>query len=234
MINLKGITQRTEEWHRIKWGKIGGTLSKGLFVKSDTLLIDILSQRCEEYIHEETFESDAMRRGNELEPFAREYLESYTGLVFQETGWMQSEENRLLGMSPDGLTEDETIQCEIKCLGRMKHYDTILKDEVPSDHRHQCLHAFTVNPKLEKLYYIAFRPEAPKPFIKMYTLDSMLDLGETYKNEIPQIGVKGQPIKSKWETLPLLKTVREYAKESLELADALLIQVNEKEQSITF
>ena len=49
MIKHNELEQGSQEWHEIKWGKIGGTLSKGLFVKSDTLLIDILSQRLEDF-----------------------------------------------------------------------------------------------------------------------------------------------------------------------------------------
>ena len=182
MKNFKNIQQKTEAWHEIKWGRIGGTLSKGLFVKSDTLLIDLLYQRCEDFIYvPEGFINDAMERGNTLEPLARVYLEEYLDVKFEETGWIQSEENELLGMSPDGLTEDETIQCEIKCFGGKKHYETLLADDIPLENIHQCLHAFTVNTKLEKLYFIAFRPESPKPFIKMLDRNSEINMGTKAK-----------------------------------------------------
>ncbi|MEG7750696.1 YqaJ viral recombinase family protein, partial [Listeria monocytogenes] len=76
------------------------------------------SQREEDFEFEaDTFESDAMQRGNDLEPFAREYLNKYTGLEFKQTGWLQSEENELLGISPDGITDCNRFSCEIKCLG---------------------------------------------------------------------------------------------------------------------
>ena len=69
MIRFNEIEQRSQEWHELKWAKIGGTLSKGLFVKSDTLFIDILSQRMEDFEPTDSYTSDAMERGNELEPF---------------------------------------------------------------------------------------------------------------------------------------------------------------------
>lgn len=234
MINHKEIKQGSIEWFEIKWGKIGGTLANGLFVKSDTLLIDILSQRCEEFEPTDNFESYDMERGSDLEPFAREFLNQYTGLKFEETGWLQSEENELLGISPDGITEDETATCEIKCLGRKAHYSILLEAETPREKLHQCLHYFTVNPKLETHYFIAFRPESPKPFIEKFTLDTIIDLGQKIKVEVKQYGVKGQEIKPKIETVSDLKTIREWRKIAIEKADLLLEEIKEKEQLIKF
>ncbi len=234
MINYKHIQQGSIEWLQLKWGKIGGTLAGGLFVNSDTLLIDILSQRCEEFEPTDNYESDAMERGSDLEPYAREYLNLYTGLEFKETGWLQSEENELLGISPDGLTEDEKISCELKCLGRKAHYAILLKQETPKDKLDQCLHYFTVNPKLEKHYFMSFRPESPKPFIELFTLDTVIDLGQKRKVEVKQYGVKGQEIKPKIETVSDIKTIREWRKIALGKADKLLEDIKEKEKLIKF
>jgi hypothetical protein len=208
----KDIVQGTIEWHELKWGKIGGTLSKGLFVDSDTLLIDILSQRLEDFEPTDSFENDAMQRGNELEPFAREYLQSYTGIQFDEVGWLQSEENELLGISPDGISECERFSCEIKCLSRKAHYAILLENEIPLDKIHQCVHYFTVNPKLEKHYFIAFRPEAPKHFIKELTLQSVVN-----------IGTKARP------KMMTIEAIRDY---SIERANDLLTEIIKKENEL--
>lgn len=214
MKRYDNIEQKSLEWFQIRWGKIGGTLSKGLFVKSDTLLIDILSQRLEEFEPEEGYTSDAMERGNELEPFALDYLKEYSGIDFQNSGWLQSEENELLGISPDGITADNIKACEIKCFGRKKHYEILLNDEIPRDNIHQCIHYFTVNPKLKELHWIAFRPEAPKHFIKVLTLESKINLG-----------TKAKP------KLMTVEAARDYANE---FADDLLIQIKEKEKQLKF
>lgn len=214
MINRKDIVQKTIEWHEIKWGKIGGTLSKGLFVKSDTLLIDILSQRMEEFEPaEDGFVSDAMERGNDLETFAREYLNQYSGLEFKETGWLQSEENELLGISPDGITDCEEYQCEIKCFGRKKHYEVLLNNAIPLENNNQIVHAFTVNPKLKKLYFIAFRPEAPNHFIKIVDRDTIVNLGTKAK--------------------PVELTVQGWVYKAENAANELLKEIKEKEQSLS-
>lgn len=43
------VIQGTIEWHEARYRKIGGSTSKGLFVKSDTLMIDLVGQFLEDY-----------------------------------------------------------------------------------------------------------------------------------------------------------------------------------------
>lgn len=181
MIVHKDLEQKSIEWFELRWGKIGGTSSKGLFVKGDTLFLDILSQRIEEFEPSDGFSNDAMDRGNELEPFAVEYLDRYLNVKFETVGWLQSEENELLGISPDGITADLKQACEIKCLSRKKHVEVLVNNVMPLDYVHQCIHYFTVNPNLEKLHFLAFRPESIKNFYRELTLDSLVNIGTNAK-----------------------------------------------------
>lgn len=183
MIVYKDILQRSEEWHRMKWGKIGGSTSKGLFVPSDTLLLELLSEHTEPFaMDEEPYVNADMQRGIYYEPFGRAELEKFTGYTFIDAGWLQCEENALLGISPDGITEDHTISCEGKCPGRKKHIETVFSKKIPVDNIHQCLHYFTINPKLVKHYFFTFRPESDYPFwCKELTRESVIDLGTRAK-----------------------------------------------------
>lgn len=183
MIIRNDIEQHSEEWHEVRYGKVGGTLSKGLFVKSDTLLEDVLSELCEEFDLQENYQSYDMVRGSELEPEARKALSSYLGIELLEVGWLQCEENEYLGISPDGISEDETISAEIKCFAKKKHLSTIRANDIPNDNIHQCLHYFTINPKLQKHYFCSYRPEnIYKPiFVKELTRESLINLGTKAK-----------------------------------------------------
>lgn len=234
MRNHKEIKQQTPEWHEIKWGKIGGTLSAGLLVNSDTLLIDILSQRIEEFEPSEGFSNDAMDRGNEMEPFAIEYLEQYTGLKFENTGWLQCEENELLGISPDGITSDETVCCEAKALSRKEHTRIIVRNEIPSDKINQLVHYFVVNPKLETLYFLCFRPESKNHFLEVLTRESVIDLGWKKEIEIEVIGKKGVPIKPRIEKIVDAKPISEWCEILRKKADELLKQIQIEEQKLNF
>lgn len=214
MINHTEIKQGSYEWFEIKHAKIGGTLSSGLFVKSDSLLIDILSQRLEEFESEDSFQTPAMERGSMLEPDARNYLIQYTGIDFKETGWLQSTENELLGISPDGLSECETKACEIKSFGRKKHYEVLLLNQEPLENVAQIVHYFTVNKKLEELHFIAYRPEAPNHFIKLFTLKTEVNLGTKAK--------------------PKMMTILEARDTALELANNLLEDIKIEEKQLSF
>jgi hypothetical protein len=210
------IEQRSEEWHEIKWGKIGGTLCAGLFKSTDTLFIKILAEHCEGFqMDDDGFIGYDMMRGIELEPEARKQLEIYTGVNFIDAGWIQSFECSLLGISPDGITKDETIMCEIKCPARNKHTKTILEDSIPDDNIEQCIHAFTVNPKLEKLYFCSFRPESIKPlFVKELTRMSLVDLGTKAR--------------------PVVKSVREWVEIAKTEALRLELLIKEKIEELKF
>ena len=182
---IHNLEQQTPLWFELKWGKIGGTLAKDLFKRSESLFYKILSEKLEQFDFEDDYYINShMQRGNDLEPFARDFLNSYTGLKFNEVGWIQSECCDLLGISPDGITEDLKNQCEIKCLSRKKHTEILVKQEIPLEYIFQCCHAFAVNNILEKLYFISFRPECNvNNFIKCITLKSIVNVGTEKKTK---------------------------------------------------
>lgn len=233
MKNYKDVKQGSIEWFELKWGKIGGTLSKGLFIDSNTLLLDILSQQIEEFEPGESFENAHMQRGKEMEPFALEYISGYTGIDFKTTGWLELE-NSILGISPDGLSECEKFACEIKCLSRKEHTAILLDNKIPKEKIFQLIHYFTVNSKLEKLWFISFRPESIKPFIAEITRDTIFDIGWKKKFEIQWIGKKGLPIKPKTETSSDCRSVDEWSKLAIELTKELEKKVTELINNLKF
>jgi hypothetical protein len=189
MIARFDIIQGSAEWHELRYGKIGGSTSKGLFVKSDTLLDEILSEHLEPFeLEEDGYMSSDMVRGCELEPMARLAASQYAKVDFLECGWLQCEEISLLGISPDGITADHKTSLEAKCPNKKKHTTTIRTGEIPSDNIHQCLHYFTVNPLLEKHIFVSFRPESAKPlFVKEIFRYSNIDLGTKAKPNIKSV-----------------------------------------------
>lgn len=214
MIPYYDIPQGSLEWLQLRYGKIGGTLSDGLLVDSDTLLIEMLSMNLEPFELEDNYESDDMVRGGELEPEARKRLIQQTGIEFNKCGWLQSESIPLIGISPDGITEDLTKACEIKCPGRKKHTETVLNNKIPDDNIKQCLHYFTVNSKLEELYFCSFRPEAKYPlFVKMINRDFQINIGTKAK--------------------PILKSINEVVgivrRKAIELQEEINNQLNNME-----
>lgn len=188
-MKIHNIEQRTYEWHQLKHGVIGGTLAKGLFVKSDTLMIDLLSQKLEDFDYEDGYISFDMQRGIDLEPQAREELSKEIFVQFDEVGFITHDTIDILGISPDGISSDGTIQCEIKCPAAKKHTSTILANDIPSDNIHQVLHAFVVNDKLESLFFCSYRPEnhIKSLWYKEIKRTSEIDLGTKSKPQVKTV-----------------------------------------------
>jgi len=234
MIVYKEIQQRSEEWFLMRHGRIGGTASKGLFIDSDTLFISLLSEHLEDFELTENFMSYEMERGIEMEPIARAFLSSYVGVDFQEVGWLQSEESSLIGCSPDGISECEKVACEVKCLGAKAHTEVLLNNEAPKVYIPQIINYFTVNPKLESLWFICYREESVKHFIHEYKRDSLVDVGWKKRVEIPQTGKLGKPIKPKTVTEPDLRTIGEWSAIALEEALRLEVKIKDTVERLKF
>lgn len=210
---FKDVIQCSPEWFELKYTKVGGSTSKGLFVKSDTLLLEIMAERTEPFVLQpEGFVSKDMERGNNLEPIGIQQVGVFAKVKFERYGWLLCDECPIIGISPDGITEDLTVSCEVKCPGAKRHIETIYYDEIPSDNIHQCLHYFTVNPKLQRHYFGSFRPESDYPlFIKMLTRESMIDLGTKAKPNVKPI--------SEWVSIALFNALELEANLSIALAN---------------
>lgn len=185
------LKQGDTEWLEFRHAKIGGSRSKQLLIKSDTLLFEMIAETVEGFNEDEIedgYINPAMERGNDLEPQARIELGKYLNLEFLECGWIQSE-IPILGISPDGITKNLKTSCEIKCPGSKKHTEWCINNVVPHEHLDQCIHYFTVNPLLEKHYFMSYRPEFNlKPiFVKELTLNSEVNIGTKAKPIIKTI-----------------------------------------------
>ena len=183
------VEQRTEAWHQLRYGKVGGTDSKRLFAKGNDLEMELLASRLEEFTPErDGYINDAMQRGIDLEPFALMALKRYANIDFKVPGWIQSSID-ILGISPDGLSECERFAAEIKCLGKKNHTICVVTQQIPIEYNYQCAHYFTVNHKLEKLFFMAYRPESVHNiFIKEVTRDTVLNFGTEARPIMKVIG----------------------------------------------
>lgn len=167
---ISRFEQGSQEWLDERIGKLTGTRIKkiltpaklGLAKGFEVVALEMIDENVTGISNETTFKSDAMIRGSELEPIAREEYTKATGIKIKEVGLCIKESNILHALSPDGLTEDETGAIEIKCCGGAKHLAYIcddFEDSIYSDYKLQCINYFIVNPKLQWLDTVAYRPE---------------------------------------------------------------------------
>jgi putative phage-type endonuclease len=84
---------------------------------------------------EESFSSDWMQRGNELEPEARAFYEFETETPVEQVGIVYLDDQKLVSCSPDGLTQNGGI--EIKCPSAGVHTSYLLSGSLPTKYKQQ-------------------------------------------------------------------------------------------------
>lgn len=183
---VKDIKQRSEEWEKLRIGKITGTRVKDLIPKRGKVkkmaFYEIIAEKMcidEEY-------ENPMDRGSRLESKVIELFEEETGKTVEEVAMCISDFNEDIALSPDGLIKNNgeyTEAIEIKCLKSSEHIKSYLTKEIPSTYKDQALQYFVVNEKLETLYFCMYDPRLPYTeffYIEMKRWDYEEDI-KTYK-----------------------------------------------------
>lgn len=156
---IHNLEQKSEEWFNVRKFKMTGshaqtiaTAGKGL----ETYIYEILSSA---YAvgGEESYTNENIKRGNLLEPEARDAFSFLTGKEVEEIGFM--EYNEYVGSSPDGIIPAENGMIEIKCHNNVKHFLFILngEKEIESKYMWQMQMNMLIG-GFSHCYYIAYNP----------------------------------------------------------------------------
>jgi len=106
----------------------------------------------------ETIETAAMRRGIEMEPEAREYLEFTMGVVIPQVGICYYDEHKAYSCSPDGL--GDAIGYEIKCPNMETHAEWLSVGTLPTKHVQQVQGCMAVT-GFEEWIFCSYYPGLP-------------------------------------------------------------------------
>lgn len=98
-------------------------------------------------------ENAAMRRGKELEPYAREEFEKVTGIKVTPQVLFHPQVNYMMA-SMDGVSEDGKTAVEIKCPGEST-YRLAMAGKVPEHYNAQLQHQMAVA-GLQSIFYFCF------------------------------------------------------------------------------
>lgn len=107
-------------------------------------------------------QSDWMARGIEMEPEARSAYEFITDMEVEEVGLIFKDEDRLVSISPDGLTGDKGL--EIKCPAPGTHVGYLLAQKLPTTYIQQVQGSMYVT-GLEQWDFMSFHPDMPPVII---------------------------------------------------------------------
>lgn len=152
------IEQGSEDWHKIRQGKITGSKVKQIGKSTELDLVDLLIAESVVQEIEESYTSYAMQRGKDMEPFALEAYKLATKNEIEIAGFCQSDLFDWLGFSPDALTSNNTKVVEIKCPDTKNHVKYIRMDKVPADYLPQCLLPFIVSPEIVEVDFVSYDP----------------------------------------------------------------------------
>jgi hypothetical protein len=122
----------------------------------------------------ETFKSDAMQRGNDLEPEARALAELMLGVDIEEYGLIKMDDYEI-GCSSDGLWGDTGI--EIKCPNASTHISYLRKGKLPTIYTQQVQGTMLVL-DLSEYWFLSYHPELEPLLIKVKRDDKLLNLAE--------------------------------------------------------
>jgi len=177
------IIQGSLEWFAVKLGKTSSShisdimaknASKGYSATRKNYMSKLI---CERLTGErvETFQSTEMKRGTEKEELARQAYELKTFQIVNQVGWIEDDNIKMHGSSPDGLVGDDG-HIEIKCPNTAKHIETLLNGKIDREYLLQIQDQMRVSGRAwcDFVSYDDRLPEHLRLFIKRVDRDEIM------------------------------------------------------------
>lgn len=168
------IEQGSEDWERLREGKLTGTKIGKIFAKSrnseemfDTTkpllgFYELLAER----LTDSDDLTSGIERGHDLEAEALAKAEEELGIDFVHGNVWELDDTHI--ESPDGYTADLTEAIEIKCLSSARHIMAIYTDQYPTEYMAEYVNYFIVNSKLKRLFVYLYDPRFIEPKFRSY------------------------------------------------------------------
>ena len=135
--------QGTEEWFQARLGiptaSEFGKIITPAKLQPSTQAETYINKLVAEWLRgkaDESFQSDWMKRGHEVEEEARDFYTFQTDVEVKQVGFCLTD-NKTFGCSPDGLMDKGGV--EIKCPSPGVHVGYLLAEKVPTNYRLQIL-----------------------------------------------------------------------------------------------
>lgn len=179
------LEQGTEAWLKLRLGIpttsnfskiITPTGKKSTSYKDylDDLLAQIIFGR-----YQDAHKSDAMMRGNELEPMAVECYASITSTKPKEVGFITTKDGRI-GCSPDRLIGDYGL-LEVKCPLEKQHSKNLRTGVIDSKYYPQVQGQIAMTGR-KWCDWMSFHPEAPPSIVRVERDDEYIEKMLSYIN----------------------------------------------------
>lgn len=183
------MIQGTDEWLQARLGVVTASNFSKVFTttgKLSTSREGLINQLIAENLTNQPtdfFKSEAMARGNELEPQARSMFELMMDVDVQEVGLIKMDGYEI-GCSPDGLFDDTGI--EIKCPLPATHCAYLRAEKLPTTYVQQVQGTMFVL-GLERYWFMSFHPDMKPLIIEVKRDEKLLKLAEPLLIETAEI-----------------------------------------------
>lgn len=163
MQNANEIIQGTDEWHRIRLGKVtASNITNVMMARDKAGYQNYMAQLAVERLTGKpttTFKSAAMAQGNDLEPQARANYELDNGVAVEEVGFVHHPDIAMSGCSPDGLVGNNGM-VQFKCPEPKTHISYLLGTALPRIYSLQCQWELACAER-EWTDFVSFNPDMP-------------------------------------------------------------------------
>ena len=136
-------------------------------------------------LQDNTFRSNFMERGNQLEPLARSAYEFITGNDVIQVGGVYLDEHKEVMVSPDGLIPELKKGLELKCPKMSTHIRYLLEGGVPAEYIVQVQANLWVT-GYDTWDFVSYCPEYQKQTIYLYTAKRDEVLMKAFNKLVPQ------------------------------------------------
>jgi putative phage-type endonuclease len=187
--------QGTEEWLKMRLGKVTGTRLKsvmGTKAARETLIYELVAEQLSG-VGESVYVNDAMRWGTDHED---EAIELY-GKKVKKVGFCISDEFPFLGLSPDAL-RGKTGAVEVKCPSTKVAIKYMSMKTVPKEYLWQVVNYYLVCETLKTLDFVVYDPRIINPKLKLTVIPTKR---KDFADEIAKAKESLVDFRKEWEAV---------------------------------
>ena len=183
------IDQKSEEWWKLKVGKVSGTRF-GMVISGakNSLIEELVNEELDGCIEVGDYESEDMLFGTENERIAIDEYTKMCGIEFNRGGVIMSDFSLIHMSSPDAINVLRGIVVEVKCTMHGKTQISRFRFGIDSKYKPQVLNYFACSDDVKEVHWISYCPFRPgRPIVVIIvTLDTVFDKGKTVRQIIAE------------------------------------------------
>lgn len=194
--NIINVEQGSEDWFAARLGKVTGSILSKIITPTGKLSAsrdEVVNRAVAELIlgvPDESFQSDSMLRGKELEDDALSFFNFTENFDFKKVGFLSQVDKDGVptgfGLSPDGFMIEQKAGLELKCPEAHTHLAYLSSNSVPKTYFQQTQAPYLIG-GIKKWFFGSFHPSFPCFYVEVKPDDAFLKAAEPILKETCQM-----------------------------------------------